>query len=214
MALSECYQHEAKTSSFTRSLCCWRSLSLTTVMWLNHYRPVVKTPVLVHRGVWWVFPALKKPLVKWSSLPSLTLPVQGTLQRALRNFLKLIPSPSHFQSDVELVFQSESFKKKKNPSGFPCYSGNFPGRWEKCTDIPTATFITNKSQRSRVTRFCPSDHALSWTFLLSLFIYFFPILEQPANDFTPFCLVAKSNTITPLRAASVGSKNKMGSFSC
>lgn len=115
MAVSECYQHEAKTSSFTRSLCCWRSLSLTTVMWLNHYRPVVKTPVLVHRGVWWVFPALKKPLVKWSSLPSLTLPVQGTLQRALRNFLKLVPSPSHFQSNVELVFQSESFKKKKIP---------------------------------------------------------------------------------------------------
>ena len=113
MAPSECYQHEAKPSSFTRSLYCWRSLSLTTVMWLNRYRSVVKTPVLVHRGICWVFPALKKPLVKWSSLPSLTLPVQGTLQRALRNFLKLVPSPSHFQSTVELGFQSESFKKKK-----------------------------------------------------------------------------------------------------
>lgn len=142
----------------------------------------------------------------------LHLPVQGMLRRAVKNSLKLVPSPSPFQHNMEIVFQNESLKN--NPSGFQGCASNFLGRWERYTDIPTATLVTNKAQRS------PGHEVLSklpHTVLnlpAQLIYLFSPILEQPATDFTPFCLAAKSNTITPLRAASVGSKNKMDSFSC
>lgn len=151
-----------------------------------------------------------KPLLKWSSLPH--HPEQGTLRRAAKNSLKLVPSPNPFQHNMERVFLNESLKS--NPGGFQGYASHFLGRWERYTDIPTATLLTNKAQRG------PGHEVLSklpHTVLnlpAQLIYLFSPILEQPANDFTPFCLAAKSNTITPLRAASVGSKNKMDSFSC
>ena len=157
-----------------------------------------------------------KLLVQSSSSPSLICHLQGTLQRALRNFLKLVLSPSHFQSSVKLVFQNESFKKKKKiPDGFPCYSSNFPGRWEKHTDIRTAASVTNKSQRSPCHEIL-SKRPHSVLNLPSRFFVclFFSHSRRVSKWFHTFCLAAKSKTVTSLRAASVGSKNTMGSFSC
>lgn len=177
-------------------------------MWLNHERPVMNW-IRVHRSVQWVSPVLRKT---WRIVPSssLTLPAQGMLQRALKNFLKLVPSLCPFQSSMELVFQNIP-TTTTNPSGFPAILVIFwEGKRNAQTSLqPVWLLISLREAHHEVLSKLP--HCPEPSFSVYLFV---PILEQPANDFTPFCLAAKSNTITPLRAASVGSKNKMGSFSC
>lgn len=151
-----------------------------------------------------------KCLLKWSSLPH--LPAQGMLPRAIKNSLKLVPSPSPFQHNMEIVFQNESLKKIPVASRAMLVTS-----WEGERDtqtFPQPLWLLISLWEAPDTRFCPSCHTLSWTSLAQFIYLFSPILEQPANDFTPFCLAAKSNTITPLRVASVGSKNKMDSFPC
>ena len=83
-----------------------------------------------------------------SSVPH--LPSTGNLAKGSTEFSQTSPVPKSFSKQCETRFfkMNRLRKKKKIPDGFPCYSSNFPGRWEKHTDIHTAALVTNKSQRS------------------------------------------------------------------
>ena len=104
-----------------------------------------------------------KLLVQSSSSPSLICHLQGTLQRALRNFLKLVLSPSHFQSSVKLVFQNESFKKKKKKflmaSHVILVTSQEGERNIQIFAQPLQLLISLRE--ARVMRFCPRGHTLS-----------------------------------------------------
>lgn len=126
----------------------------------------------------------------------------GKLLEALRHPLKLVSSQRSlwFLANVEkclggfhtvLVTSKEG---EKNRHSQHCFG------------------LLKKSQRSpshEVTSKLPHTVRNLPSQLFSLLV-----LEQPVSDFTPYCLAAKSNTVSPLKAASLRSKNKMGSFSC
>lgn len=174
MAPNECCQHEAKTSSFIRRLCCWRSLSLTTVVWLNRYRPAVETPCLPAEAFARCSQVLKTlGETVLSSLPR--LPCTGNVAKGSKEFSQTSPFPKLFSKQRGTSFSKRIIQEKKKIP-VPSHVSLVPSREgeRNVQTFPQPLWFLISLREAPVPRFCPSCHTLSWTFLLRLFIYFFP----------------------------------------